>query len=421
MKSPKWYGILVLGLFLVQTTSAGLVDGNPPPGVDDNDPYVDADGDRMSGYLTMAPETGLIFEAQYFNVSLTTDPFNGTDLFANGHMMCTAFNAAWCGLQGPAGPVGPQGPKGDRGDVGPMGPVGPKGDRGDVGPQGPQGEVGPMGPVGPKGDRGDVGPVGPQGETGLQGDVGPMGPVGPKGDRGDVGPVGPQGEAGPQGPRGDVGPMGPVGPKGDRGDPGPMGPQGEPGLMNTVNCPAGEFVAAVDAAGDATCRGKDTVTKKLTIGSSAFIPASSDVKYRFDTRHWSWGSQPWARLTQYEPGEPYQGYANVQLPPGAVIKSMTVLGLDNSTNGRMDVDLNVLWHFQTNSRIAEFSSGWSDAAPRGSGNDRYVLDTVPATYGTTVRDDAHYMVFVEMYGNVGGELDQLLFYQVEIEYEIEDY
>ncbi len=247
------------------------------------DPYVNVDGDTMTGDLTMG-NNSIFFADRSLSAPDGRLLWGSQQLCVQGDILCRGEQgpkgadgaagpqgpAGAQGVQGPVGPVGPQGetgpmgptgadgPQGEAGPTGPRGPMGPQGERGLTGadgaqgPAGPQGEMGPVGPTGPQGEVGAVGPVGPagpQGETGATGATGAAGPVGPQGDVGPMGPVGPRGEtgatgatgaAGPAGPRGETGAtgaVGPAGPQGDAGPVGPVGPRGETGATGATGAP----------------------------------------------------------------------------------------------------------------------------------------------------------------------------------------
>jgi hypothetical protein len=71
------------------------------------------------------------------------------------------------------------------------------------------------------------------------------------------GPKGDQGEPGPQGPQGAKGEPGPQGPQGAKGEPGPQGPQGAQGpagIEGPQMCPAGKYVAGIDADRRLVCQ-----------------------------------------------------------------------------------------------------------------------------------------------------------------------
>ncbi len=248
-------------------------------GVTIEDPYVDIQGDKMTGSLDMQGN------AVIFNERRLTGTDDGRLLWA-GVQVCQQADSLCRGEPGPPGPVGPQGPQGA---IGPQGSVGPQGLTGPQGNVGPRGETGPVGPQGLTGPRGDTGATGPQGPVGPRGDQGPPGATGPAGPQGGEGPVGPRGliwrgawdsmrsygpddaveragsayvatattteappgrgwellaaagavgEPGPSGPQGERGPAGAEGPQGERGPIGEQGPRGNTGPSGTdgINC-----------------------------------------------------------------------------------------------------------------------------------------------------------------------------------------
>lgn len=144
---------------------------------------------------------------------------------------------------------------------------------GAAGPKGDKGEAGAPGVNGDKGDTGDVG------ATGAVGAAGPAGPTRATGERGPAGPAGVTGAAGPTGATGATGPQGPAG---------PAGPQGLAGnlALGGKACPAGQFVAGFDAAGQLTCaapagpqalRATVMVCGRTDRDVSTFIPAGASL------------------------------------------------------------------------------------------------------------------------------------------------
>jgi hypothetical protein len=119
---------------------------NPTSGgdcADCDERFVNAEGDVMTGTLTLAQDPDQPMEAatkQYVDAT-----------------------------SGAPGPVGPEGPAGPQGEQGPQGPQGPQGAQGPTGAQGPEGDTGSPGPTGPEGPQGPQGDPGPQGEQGVPG------------------------------------------------------------------------------------------------------------------------------------------------------------------------------------------------------------------------------------------------------------
>lgn len=107
----------------LSSTAAEDSPGSPPAGLGALDPWVDAQGDTMTGDLNMGTHAILLGTGQL----RSSTPGNIT---YGGKIVCLSGVTTTC--VGPQGPAGPQGPIGPQGTIGPQGLQGPQGPAGSV-------------------------------------------------------------------------------------------------------------------------------------------------------------------------------------------------------------------------------------------------------------------------------------------------